>query len=66
MVFQGNSVLSADDYEVRRPLFRQPFEWQPSLQESNVNQNQTKCRNSVQGKSLIADERGKAQTSRNY
>lgn len=57
-----NSKLVPDDYEIKHTLLRQPFEWQPKVSEVQLGEgNSTKkqiCRNSVQGKSLIVDERG--------
>ena len=57
-----NSKLVPDDYEIKHTLLRQPFEWQPKISEVQLGKgNSTKkqiCRNSVQGRSLIVDERG--------
>jgi len=50
----------ADEYEIKRTLLRQPFEWQPKVPdvpELNATR-QWICRNSVQGQHLIVDERG--------
>lgn len=61
-----NSKLVPDDYEIKHTLLRQPFEWQPKVSEVQLGEgNSTKkqiCRNSVQGKSLIVDERGNPET----
>ncbi|XP_060065613.1 SREBP regulating gene protein-like [Ylistrum balloti] len=52
--------LVNEQYEIKRTFLRQPFEWQPKipdLPEANSSR-QWICRNSVQGKQLIVDERG--------
>ncbi|CAG2205966.1 unnamed protein product [Mytilus edulis] len=55
-----NSSLIEDDYETKHAIRRQPFQWKPNLPDV-VSNNSTKivpCRNSVQGKLIIVDERG--------
>ncbi|ESP04136.1 hypothetical protein LOTGIDRAFT_136810 [Lottia gigantea] len=51
--------LILEEYESRRTL-RQPFQWQPKISdEIEVNDTiKIKCRNSVQGRKYIVDERG--------
>jgi len=44
-------------YEVEHSLLRQPFQWNPRFSDLESS-NYTYCRNSVQGKELIVDERG--------
>lgn len=65
-----NSKLVPDEYEIKHTLLRQPFEWQPKVSEVQLGEgNSTKkqiCRNSVQGKSLIVDERGNPETPALY
>ncbi|KAL5015857.1 hypothetical protein ScPMuIL_005446 [Solemya velum] len=51
--------LVADEYQIKRTLLRQPFQWHPKVDDPKSNATtHTLCRNSVQGKSLIVDERG--------
>ncbi|XP_041348973.1 SREBP regulating gene protein-like [Gigantopelta aegis] len=60
-VFSKSKDLVLDEYEVKQTL-RKPFQWQPKVpDEPEKVGNDTKifkCRNSVQGIHLIADERG--------
>ncbi|KAK3084015.1 hypothetical protein FSP39_006761 [Pinctada imbricata] len=56
------SNLVQEDYQIKHILLRQPFEWQPKVPDrphksANGTVKQI-CRNSVQGKQLIVDERG--------
>jgi hypothetical protein len=56
-----HSSLVEDDYEIKHTIRRQPFQWKPNVPDV-ISNNSTKivpCRNSVQGKLLIVDERGK-------
>lgn len=59
-IFQ-NSGLIEDDYEIKHTIRRQPFQWKQSLPDVVANNTNkiVPCRNSVQGKVLIVDERGK-------
>ena len=58
-IFQDKEVIS-DPYKVQHSVLRQPFNWQPKVSDVAVNSTRTHtCRNSVQGKTLIVDERGK-------
>ncbi|KAL4223924.1 hypothetical protein ACF0H5_017386 [Mactra antiquata] len=50
---------SAGIYEVQHTLLRQPFQWQPSNQDVDNNRTHSlRCRNSVQGRQYLVDERG--------
>jgi hypothetical protein len=46
-----------DEYAVRKPRPPELFKWQPKFDRINATAVNT-CRNSVQGKKLLADERG--------
>ena len=49
----------ADVYQVEHSVLRQPFQWHPKLPDVEPNSTKTiSCRNSVQGKLLLVDERG--------
>lgn len=46
-------------YEIQHSLLRQPFQWQPVLHDVGSNTSSIlQCRNSIQGKQLLVDERG--------
>ncbi|KAH3857672.1 hypothetical protein DPMN_100284 [Dreissena polymorpha] len=50
---------NASVYEVQHTLLRQPFQWHPKVSDVvGESSNITVCRNSVQGRQLIVDERG--------
>lgn len=55
-----HSSLVEDDYEIKHTIRRQPFQWKPIIPDVISNNSTTivPCRNSVQGKLLIVDERG--------
>ncbi|GAB1599063.1 UPF0454 protein C12orf49 homolog [Argonauta hians] len=48
----------ADEYEVKHTLLRQPFQWQPNIGDDENGTKPLKCRNSIQGIQIIADDRG--------
>lgn len=54
----GESGLISEEYEVKHTILRQPFQWQPNVPEVENGTKIYKCRNSVQGIKLIADDRG--------
>lgn len=57
--FQYNNSL-ADSEEVRRPISIDSINWDSELEANTANQTTKKnCRNSVQGREVIVDERGK-------
>jgi len=46
-------------YDIEHTLLRQPFQWQPQPHDVVIDTtNITVCRNSVQGRRFIVDERG--------
>ncbi|XP_045171414.2 SREBP regulating gene protein-like [Mercenaria mercenaria] len=50
---------SSSIYEVQHTLLRQTFQWQPKTQDVESNLTRTsRCRNSVQGRQYLVDERG--------
>lgn len=56
---QKDKEVVVDVYQVQHSVLRQPFQWQPKLPDVEPNSTKTfSCRNSVQGKLLIVDERG--------
>lgn len=55
LLLQGGQLLDTDDFEPKRT---RPIVWQSESIENNTNTNTGHCRNSVQGKSLIVDDRG--------
>ncbi|XP_064619951.1 SREBP regulating gene protein-like [Lineus longissimus] len=55
--YQSSSLVLRDEYAVRKPRPPELFKWQPKFDRINETAVNT-CRNSVQGKKLLADERG--------
>ncbi|XP_074643367.1 SREBP regulating gene protein-like [Tubulanus polymorphus] len=57
-LFESNLRIKSDEYVMKkRRVIPELFQWQPKYDKKNASLIKT-CRNSVQGKSLIADERG--------
>ncbi|XP_046353667.2 SREBP regulating gene protein-like [Haliotis rufescens] len=58
--FSKSDDLVLEEYKVRKTQ-RQPFQWQAKIPDEPETNNRTRhihCRNSVQGKHLLVDERG--------
>ncbi|XP_014671687.1 PREDICTED: UPF0454 protein C12orf49 homolog [Priapulus caudatus] len=56
-LYSQSRSMVIQDVDIRRSRTPKSFQWQPKFDEANSTQLKT-CRNSVQGKALIADERG--------
>ncbi|KAL3858181.1 hypothetical protein ACJMK2_012786 [Sinanodonta woodiana] len=55
-----NKTLLRDEYTIKHSLLRQTFQWQPMVPDVAEGNNTAllQCRNSVQGKTIIVDDRG--------
>ena len=58
LFFQSEQLVEEEAYPVKKRLPSEKFQWQSRIQSINASKIKT-CRNSVQGKELIADDRGR-------